>query len=181
MTNATTGGGDGAAPVGTGGITAPAPARLLPTRPGWWWGRWPTSDARPGGYDPEVFEVIKDFEDDGQIVFVWDGAHWRLSDIEWLAEVPPPAECAAWAAAGKPSAAVLEALGEYDAARRQIVDLAPVAGHSVAQPGEGPAAVERFKAARDSLNIALGLAQFAAIRAERAAQGSAPAGQEVQP
>lgn len=144
--------------------TAPAPERLLPTRPGWW------LEGDPD--DPSFVEVC---EKDDVLVGLFPHRDRTIGDpyCKWLAEVPPPDVCAAWAAAGKPSAAVLAALGEYDAARRQIVDLAPVAGHSVAKPGEGPAAVERFKAARDSLNIALGLQQFAAIRAERATGGDA--------
>lgn len=155
MTNTTTGGGNGAAPATTEG-TAPAPERLLPTRPGWWLAKF--NDG------PKPVEVVPF---NGRLVVFFDSGD---VDVEtgwiascWLAEVPPPAECAAWAAAGRPSAKVLEALGEYRVALAAI------------RPGE-PVEADKWAEA----NRALG-ALNAAILAERAAQGSAPAGQGVAP
>ena len=94
--------------------TAPTPERLRPTAPGWWWCRYPREHS-----SPEVAEVFADM--------LATSAAWNCEvpvtapPLEWLAEVPPPDVCAAWAANGRPSAAVLEALGEYEAARRAIM------------------------------------------------------------
>lgn len=150
MTNATTGGGNGAAPVGTEGAT-PAPERLLPTRPGWWWGRVRSFN----GVVNDEWEAVRLWDrkiDSG----LWCNAFgcWADDDhIEWLAEVPPPAECAAWAANGCPSAAVLGALGTFSAALLDDIS--------------GDWKANAWRNLTD------------AIRAERAAQGSAPAGQGV--
>lgn len=138
------------------------PERVVPTGPGWWW--------LMGNHGPYIEEVEGD---QNHALFLSISGSNVVDDGSWLAEVPPPAVCAAWVAAGRPSAAVLEALGEYEAARRRIVELAPVGATELAGPGEVPAAVEAFKAARERLNITLGLAQFAAIRADRAAKGGA--------
>ena len=137
--------------------TAPAPERLLPTRPGWWWGRTRSFD----GYSPGPWEAVRLWDrkiDSG----IWCNAFgcWADDDhIEWLAEVPPPAECAAWAAAGRPSAAVLEALGVLSDWIMECIDY------------PSPETEGNTEAAAEILTRA--------IRAERAAQGSAPAGQGV--
>lgn len=163
MTNATTGGGDGAAPATTEG-TAPAPERLLPTRPGWWWvRRRRTASAIPGAIG--MAEVYRSAFGMKLLAARLDGASFSIDNIEWLAEVPPPAVCAAWAAGGRPSAAVLEAVGVYGDAY-MAMDADRRAGGSYAN-GEA----HRMRVAEDVLR--------AAIRAERAARGSAQAGQGV--
>lgn len=145
--------------------TAPTPERLLPTRPGAWWGRW----CDPG--EPVEWTVFHVFADMGSLKIIWEGEIWSVGSLEWLAEVPPPDVSAAWAAAGRPSAAVLEALGEWaervfsweDAGGRQ----AGAGGHS----GRFAALSDAILDAEESL--------LDGIRAERAAQGSAQVGGEA--
>ena len=116
----------------------------IPTRPGWWWCQYtgPLSETISAGPDMVYVDPAVGFDTD---------PNWQ-----WLAPIPGPA--------------VLAALAEYEAARREIVLLAPVGAHPVAKVGEAPAALERFVKAREQLNITLGLAQFAEIRAERDAE-----------
>lgn len=77
-------------------------ARLVPTRPGWWWAR------RRGGV-VHAYPVLKSLT--GAIVcnrtFVDD------LDWDWLAPIPDPATCAAWVAAGRPGPEVLRALANW--------------------------------------------------------------------
>lgn len=88
MTNTTTGGGNGAAPATTEG-TAPAPERLLPTRPGWWW-RETTNGAR-------ISEVVDGY---GGLVAA-SGCPVADASGKWLAPIPGPAVLAALAEYGE--------------------------------------------------------------------------------
>jgi hypothetical protein len=126
------------------------PTCQIPTLPGaWWW-----QDGFSIGNPPRVIPVLEVADDEAPyLLAIMPALPTSLfvpvgeTGGTWLAEVPPPGVCAA--------------LAEYDAARRAIVGLAPVGAWPVATVGEGPAALQRFVVARDSLNVALGLAQVA--------------------
>lgn len=123
--------------------TAPAPERLLPTRPGWWWVTLADSDTLEA---VEVYDLGTGLRYMTALDSGWVGA----LDAEWLAPIPPPDVCAAWAANVRPSVAVLEALGTFSAALLDDIS--------------GDWKANAWRNLTD------------AIRAERAAQGSAPAG-----
>lgn len=130
--------------------TPATPARVVPTEPGWWW---------ENGQPPSPRYVM----DRGDTLIVnmrGTGVPVDSPDFDWLAPIPPPAECAAWAANGRPSAAVLKALGSF---AKTLVDCdgAPYGSD------EREYAFDEWKWSQAGL--------LAAIRAERAAQGSAPA------
>ena len=78
--------------------------RKLPTRPGWWW----VTDAVLVD-DPPVLAEFQPLTN-GYAVYIGDQTYFE-GDLVFIAEVPPPEVCAAWDAAGRPSGAVLEALG----------------------------------------------------------------------
>lgn len=144
----------------TRGWSVSEQTRPMPTGPGWWW--------RMGRNGPYIEEV--DGDQNHAPFLAIDGSDVK-DDGSWLAQIPDPATCAAWVAAERPGPEVMRAVGQYDAARRRIVELAPVGGTSLASPGAVPAAVEAFKAARDRLNVVLGLAQAAALYAARGGAG----------
>lgn len=79
--------------------------RLIPTRPGWWW--------RGGDYRPRQALVAR-HPRTGSLTWSWGFdllTNYPVTDDgSWLAEVPDPATCAAWVAAGRPGPEVLGCL-----------------------------------------------------------------------